>query len=71
MMVVAGLGYRGGRSRTGTMVALLYVGSWSDAGAAVTVFRGLVCSGARSRPLESSARREGSLAQPAAGCFLS
>jgi len=55
-MVVAGVGYRGGRSCAGTMVALLFVGSWSDAGAAVAVFCDLVCSRARSRPWQSSAR---------------
>jgi len=53
------------------VLALLFVGSWSDAGAAVAVFCDLVCSRARSRLWESSARREGSLAQHAAGCFLS
>lgn len=53
------------------MLALLFVGSWSDVGAAVANFCGLVCSRARSRTWESCARREGSLAQHAAGCFIS
>lgn len=70
-MEVAGVGYRGGRSCAGTMVALLFVGGAMPVRLLLFFVVSFVLERVASVGVQRALRRERSLAQPAAGCFLS